>query len=447
MATRSLPKIDANPTKRFFISMLVRDIQLVDAIVDLIDNSVDGARELRHDQGPDAYGDLVVDLSMSRDFFEVHDNCGGIDAKHAQKYVFNFGRKEDHPGVEGSVGEFGVGMKRALFKMGRRFTVESRSSKSYFSMTVDVDAWEHSQESPWQFEFTEYEEDLDREVPETDRFTRVRVEQLYPGVAEQFALGSLHNQLAVMIGDQHQASLDLGLSILINGKNVTRRRPLLLRSSLVSPAHEKFAIDLPKGTVSASIFVGLSDSGEQSTSGWYVYCNDRLVVNADKSELTGWGRAAGGTIPLYHPQYRRFRGYAFLSTDTPGLLPWNTTKTSVDPNTLVYRTLLQRMIPLMRQVISLIDEADKELEAFPRGAGPLNKAIREAKSVALSSIPLRDKFDVSVARSAGARAETISVQYRVLRARMDEAQVALNLTSASQVGLATFDYFYEAEVE
>ena len=35
------------PTKEFFVEVLGRDIQLVDAIVDLVDNSVDGARQVR----------------------------------------------------------------------------------------------------------------------------------------------------------------------------------------------------------------------------------------------------------------------------------------------------------------------------------------------------------------------------------------------------------------
>ena len=34
--------IDASPVKRFFVEMLTRDIQIEDAILDLLDNCVDG---------------------------------------------------------------------------------------------------------------------------------------------------------------------------------------------------------------------------------------------------------------------------------------------------------------------------------------------------------------------------------------------------------------------
>ena len=46
--------LNGAPTKRFFVSMLPRDIELDDAILDLVDNSVDGAmRRERANLGED----------------------------------------------------------------------------------------------------------------------------------------------------------------------------------------------------------------------------------------------------------------------------------------------------------------------------------------------------------------------------------------------------------
>ena len=39
--------VKANPTKEFFVNMLIRDILLKQAIIELIDNSIDGARTIR----------------------------------------------------------------------------------------------------------------------------------------------------------------------------------------------------------------------------------------------------------------------------------------------------------------------------------------------------------------------------------------------------------------
>ena len=435
--------------------MLVRDIQLLDAIIDLVDNSVDAARKLRppSTSGPrnERYAGLSIELTMNRAEFRINDNCGGIDAEVAQKYAFNFGRQDDAPRVEGSVGQFGVGMKRALFKLGNHFCIESRAARSSFVVDVDVPAWERGKENPWNFEFKDYQPTLAATTPAKKRHTKIVVNQLHAGVADQLALERMESELSVTISRQHEASLDLGLEIRINGTTVNRRRPLLLLSSDITPIHQKFQIEVDGGNaepVEAEIFVGLSNSGEAATAGWYVYCNDRLVVNADKSALTGWGRAAGGTIPAYHPQFRRFRGYAFLQGDDPNVLPWNTTKTSLDANSLVYRALMERMIPAMQQVISFITEADNEFDAHPRGGGPLNKAINSASSVALSAVPVREKLEVKVTPKRKRQPKTtVSVQYHVERQRLDEVRESLGLTSASQVGLATFDYYYEAEVE
>ena len=40
-------KVYANPTKKFFVEMLTRDIDLIDAIMDLVDNCIDGVHRQR----------------------------------------------------------------------------------------------------------------------------------------------------------------------------------------------------------------------------------------------------------------------------------------------------------------------------------------------------------------------------------------------------------------
>ena len=46
-------KFNADPTKDFFIHMLTRDIPLERAIIDLVDNSVDGAKNVLTKTGKD----------------------------------------------------------------------------------------------------------------------------------------------------------------------------------------------------------------------------------------------------------------------------------------------------------------------------------------------------------------------------------------------------------
>ena len=169
---------DASPAKRFFIYMLVKDIELIPSVVDLVDNSVDAARirlEARLDTGPaggrtgDATGnpptgdatpenrDLTgywVKLVAGPDRFEISDNCGGLPLDMAERYAFRFGRPEDFPGSPLAVGQFGVGMKRALFKLGTQFTVSSVTDRSRFVLPVNVEEWARDLDPRWRFVFS-----------------------------------------------------------------------------------------------------------------------------------------------------------------------------------------------------------------------------------------------------------------------------------------------------
>src|SRR4051812_11647757 len=107
MADKPIPQVDASPTKEFFIEMLTRDIELVPAITDLVDNCVDGARRLRTS---DDYNGLFVRLVVEPSQFIIADNCGGIDLDLAEKYAFRFGRASGMERTDRSIGQFGVGM-------------------------------------------------------------------------------------------------------------------------------------------------------------------------------------------------------------------------------------------------------------------------------------------------------------------------------------------------
>src|SRR5438045_8528574 len=78
-------RIDAMPTKDFFISMLVRDIDLVDAIAVLFDNCVDGARRMK---AAGKYDGLSVRIKTSPSEFSITDDCGGIPVAVERLYAF-----------------------------------------------------------------------------------------------------------------------------------------------------------------------------------------------------------------------------------------------------------------------------------------------------------------------------------------------------------------------
>lgn len=173
--------VDANPTKEFFITMLTKDIELSDAILDLVDNCLDGALRLRSKRN---FKGLWIRIEANPDGFKISDNCGGISIELAQKYAFRFGRPEGMTTILHSVGQFGVGMKRALFKLGSKFVIESKTQATSFTLDVDVNQWKRKPE--WTFNFKQAQDGLN--LPEEERGTTIRVAPLHESAKEDFRL-------------------------------------------------------------------------------------------------------------------------------------------------------------------------------------------------------------------------------------------------------------------
>lgn len=472
--------VSAGAEKRFFIEMLTKDIELLPAIVDLVDNSVDGARRLHPD------GDLQgqwVHIQVDGDEFRIEDNSGGIEIDIARDYAFRFGRPRAFQGVPKSVGQFGVGMKRAIFKLGDRFQVTSAyrrigtgtAGDSSFKLEVDVNDWELQEE--WTFQFSEFEEHAP--LPDgLDAGTTIAVTALHPSVGEDFGDGSVIDELKRELELRHQESLDRGLVLTLNGAQLRPTRPSLQNSPLLSPIRRTFSVPTETGVVDVELFAGtvqgetrrdniddvdLGDAEsfqDPSNAGWYLFCNDRLLMVADTSYVTGWGNPAAA----FHPQYRLFRGYVYLSADDASLLPWNTTKTAVDRDSPVFRVVASQMKSTLVAVQAQINKEKKVRKVFAgevrdaeaRGDATLPArpellaAFEDADDVPLRQLPQSETMIVPLEPPTRKRtpppANIKRIQYEVDIEDFESAADILGTHNGSEVGRQTFAYFVEAEV-
>src|SRR5579883_581359 len=88
----------ASPTKAFFVRMLTRDIELPDAILDLLDNCIDGiVRAKGSGASEKPYDGFRATITMAPDHFVIEDNCGGIPFAIARDYAFSMGRPPAAP--------------------------------------------------------------------------------------------------------------------------------------------------------------------------------------------------------------------------------------------------------------------------------------------------------------------------------------------------------------
>jgi hypothetical protein len=343
MASDLPSKIFGGPTKRFFVSMLTRDINLDDAILDLIDNSIDGAtRQLRGkvSQGM-PYEGYWAKLNLSRNSFDISDNCGGIPQELIRD-AFLLGRpKADRDKHIPTIGVYGIGMKRAIFKIGEEAAVESASEDGAFAVTYDRE-WMDPKNDSWNLPI----ETLPRRKT---KGVTILVESIRPDIARQFGneafVNSLKNKIALHFGYLMQK----GFAVIVNGDTV-RKRTLQLHFLEISKNRDgirPYDYEGVEDGVRVRVTVGFyrplariqevdeeaETSGETDQAGISVVCNDRMVLENDKTIKTGWG---DGGVPKYHPQFRGIAGFISFSTDTPERLPINTTKRDLEVGSQIY---------------------------------------------------------------------------------------------------------------
>ncbi|MGZ5444262.1 MAG: ATP-binding protein [Thermoanaerobaculia bacterium] len=438
MSTDERFVVNAAPTKELFIEMLTKDIGITRAILDLVDNSVDGARR----RNPDDFQGLSVALTLNANQFKIVDNCGGMSPDVARTYAFRFGRPSGTAQTPHSVGQFGVGMKRALFKLGRCFHVSSITTSSMFELSVDVEAWKAAPDD-WTFTLDSVEEDT-ATIAFGDTGTTITVTELLDEWQQQFESPGFLARLKLEIEQAHIDSMRRGLSISVNAYPLTLRILELLQSPSIRPAVREFDISVAEDrpSIRINLYAGISESNPRE-AGWYVFCNARLILNADQSSLTGWGADSEQAIPKYHNQFARFRGYAFCDSVDASLLPWNTTKTGVDSDSLVYQRLLQSIISVTRPVIDFLNALDAEKGTDDPVLSPI---VADAVPTRIAEVSGSSVFEVRVATAAPqAPRPDPTISYRRDRERVNAVRAALGVKSNREVGERTFDYFYDLE--
>lgn len=361
---------DFQPSKRFFVSMLTRDIELNDAILDLLDNCVDGAlRTSNSKKNDNPYAGFKADLQITEDSFTISDNCGGI-AKSDRDYAFRMGRPHRQADEdEGTVGVYGIGMKRAIFKMGTRCNINSNHPDGAFEVDITPE-WISS--DAWKIPITENDF-----LTNITGGTKIKITNLHSNVSQKFSeesyLTDLHDQI------KHSLSfiIQKGFTITLNGTTI-KANPIKLISdeNEIEPFIYRADIDGVKVDLAVGFYKSLEDEEEDATikrssenAGWTVICNDRVVLYCDKTHLTGWGLEP---VPRFHSQFIAISGVVRFTCKDPEKLPITTTKRGVDLSSVLYNDVRNKMIEGMLIFIRFTNQWKGE--NLEHGKKILNKA-------------------------------------------------------------------------
>jgi hypothetical protein len=440
----SAPPVDASPTKSLFLEALTSDLTLADAVSDLVDNSADAALRLK---GKTNYQGLEVRITFGKGEFEISDNCGGIDLETAAHVLFRLGRPSNYRETPGQIGRFGIGMKRDVFMMGNRISVESWTPTSHFRVDINLETWKSAPE--WDFTFSIYEKDI--QVPADRLGATIHVADLKPTIKQEFALPNFEQQLIETLQKEQKIALHRELAIFVN-KTRLISEPYRLKH-LPNHIEPAYFVRSYNGTSDAKLNVdivaGIEDS-KPKDAGWYVACNGRFILVADKTSKTGWGEENEEgeiLVPKMHQQYARFRGYVFFECDDAKKLPWNSTKTGLNTDSHVYREIRQLMVSSTRPVVTFLNKVDAEKELDER---PLQKAIETAESksviVLTGELPKNKNFRFSGLAGKSDPDQPIRISYVKRLGDVQKVRRKLQVEKNREVGSRTFDYFVDHEV-
>jgi hypothetical protein len=344
MRTRqTVVEVDTSPTKLVVVSSLTRDATDRACIFDLIDNSIDAARDAALEKSAadeeaallDDYTSYKVAVTLSGRELRIEDNCKGIHVNELRKSVLRFGARSEHAH---GIGVFGVGLNRALFKLGR---VSSISTDDGIQRAeLDLDVVDYLKDDNW---------DLTAAVLPTRGHvgTSIRITELPDDISHDFAdeawVDTLRRELSVRYG----RFLARGLHLSVNSAQVPAHEIEIRENSHFGVEHKVYRhgavmIHVRAGQHPQHRFLGepgYSRKGNLALTGefgWTIFCNDRAILLFDRTWKTGWEKK-------FHTEFNGFVGTVNFVSTSPDALPWNTTKTDVDLNSPIYQRALEDM--------------------------------------------------------------------------------------------------------
>jgi hypothetical protein len=447
----------ALPRKQFFLEMFTRDIRLIDCILDLVDNSIDSLirrdkidlqKEIVEARPPLDAAALaalpLIEISFDSNEFKIEDNCGGIAVKDAQDEAFNFGHDPDYdPGKHGSrLGAYGIGMKRAIFKIGNHFQITSRTAQDGFTMDVDVREWAKNDKSPkdWRLPM----ETTERAKSKRETGTSILITDFTDSVKLAIKAPTLTSELIQQISRTYGLFLNRFVKVVVNNAQVDPQRIPIGEGKGITPERRHYQWD----GVSVDIVATLAAKSAGGTwqgeaAGWYIICNGRIVVYADKSELTGWDRQI---VPQFQPKFRGFIGIVNYFSKDPLELPWTTTKRSLNRDSPAFLKIRSEMQAAAKPIIKLLEsfygpERDE--------SEPERKTIESMKPGDVTTLLEGAASSFRVASKSVQREEPVDTQINFTVKIVDLERVRKHLRSPkmskSKVGEHVFEYFMRSE--
>ncbi len=338
----------------FLSDTLTTDIELTDAIFDLIDNSIDAARKkiIENDNTEDAHGLPIsyapykIKVRLGDKSIIVEDNAVGIDDYTLEQTAFYTGKRSNH---NFGIGHYGLGLKRALLKAGRKYSLVTDNGTHLYKANFDINTF--SSDEDFHLVAAQY--------PSSNKQrTLFIVGDLYENVIEQIYdpewMRNLINELSI----RYSIFIRKGLKI-----SIINSQKNFLNTFLIKPSVPKLRTDgllkvikqtLELNSTTSHFYVGVHEDykfpGERDhdqkknqkltdSYGIYYIFNDRVIISASQENKHGF-------TTHWHSEYGGFVCLVYVTGKEPKFLPWNTAKTEVKINNPLFLQIRKLVEPL-----------------------------------------------------------------------------------------------------
>ena len=166
-------------------------------------------------------------------------------------------------------------------------------AREAFAVPILVDQWMKNDNPPWDF-------DIDEDHELDDDGVEIVVESLKEGTKAEFGNPAFIRNLRRTIARDYSLHLNRGLQIAI-GDQAVKGLPIKLRQGgEFAPVRVEYKDQAGEDEVMVEIIGGMAAPPPESIDpddandgdkrfGWYVACNGRIVLAADKTTVSGWG--------------------------------------------------------------------------------------------------------------------------------------------------------------
>lgn len=336
----------------YIIKGLTSDVTTIECIYDLIDNSIDAARNtlLKNDTKKDKFGlpasydGYEIKIFINNKHVTIHDNCSGIDEQTLSKKTFTIGSRSQHPY---GIGHYGVGLNRAIFKLGRQATLKTDDGIDQFSLTFSEDEVRKAVANTLEIKAV-------RLKTTNDKFNIIEISEINKDVSPDLGSSIWLKSTTDEIRKRYGRFTHKGLKIFINEIPIGNFGPEIRDPSFLRKrertlfTESRVNIYMESGLHQDYRIKSVDDDYEDLKSGipeltneygWYVVCNDRIILVADKTKITGWTTS-------WHNEYHGFLGWAHYISEDPSLLPWDSKKTGLNINNEAH----QKSLPILKSL-------------------------------------------------------------------------------------------------